>query len=159
MCPTDAATFTAGSFLHSFYAMTDNPIRPPLEEAHSPVQTCRNRHRTWAAVLVQNEGHIDQLLTLLANVPGDACRSLNHRAADYAQGLDQLKTRVHRLRTEVVCTSTNCPLSTPPAACPDPRFVSSDTDNSLISTVSAEYDLLKERCQLFFGDLMQLNLI
>ena len=137
--------------------MTDNLIRPSLED-YSPVHTCRNQHRTWATVLVQNEEHIDQLLTLLADVPDDGCRSLHHAVA-YAQGLDQLKTRVHRLRTEVVCTGTDCPLSTPPAACPDPRFVPSDAGNFLISTVSADYNRLKDRCQLFFGDLMQLNLI
>ena len=153
----DAATFTAGSFLHSSYAMTDDLIRPPLAD-HSSVQACRFRHRTWAAALVQNEGEIDQLRTLLADLPNDTCRSLHH-AVDYAQGLDQLKTRVHRLRMEVVCTGTDCPLLTPPGACPDPRFVPSGTSNSLISNAFADYGLLKDQCQLFFGELMQLNLI
>ena len=137
--------------------MTDNLVRPSLED-YSPVQTCRNRHRTWATVLVQNEGHIDQLLTLLAGVPDDVRRSPNH-AVEYTQGLDQLKTRVHRLRMEVVCTGTDCPLSTPLAPCPDPRFVPSGASNSLISTASADYSLLRDRCQLFLSNLMQLNLI
>lgn len=139
--------------------MTENLIRPPLEEAYSPVQTCRNLHRTWASVLVRNEQEIDQLLTLLTDVPDDTCRSLNHNAVDYAQGLDHLKTRVHRMRTEGICTGTDCPLLTPPAACPDARFVLSGVGNPLISTISADYGLMKGRCQLFFGELVQLNLI
>ena len=137
--------------------MTDNLIRPSSED-YSPVQTCQSQHQTWATTLVRNEQEIDQLLTLLADLPDDACRGLHHHTVDYAQGLDQLKTRIHRLRGDVVCTGAGCPLLTPPA-CPDSRFVSPGTDNPLISNVSADYGLVKDRCQLFFGELMQLNLI
>lgn len=139
--------------------MTDPFSNPPLGEYPSAIQTCQSQHQTWATALVRNEQEIDQLLTLLADLPNDTCRGLHHHTVDYAQGLDQLKTRIHRLRGDVVCTGAGCPLLTPPASCPDSRFVPPGTDNLLISNVSADYSLVKDRCQSFFGELMQLNLI
>ena len=134
-------------------------IDPPPGEYPSPIQTCRNQNQAWATTLARNEQEIDQLLVLLAELPNDSDRTLQPYTVDYAQVFDQLKVRIHRLRTDVVCSGAGCSSPTPPAACPDVRFVPPGTGNSLISSVSAEYSRAKERCDAFLSGLMMLNLI
>ncbi len=124
-----------------------------------PLQTCRTQHQAWAANLEQSEDEIDQLLTLLAELPNDSYRSLNHPIVGYTQSLSRLKSRIHNLRVDVVCSGTNCAVPTPTTSCPDPHFGVAVTSNSLISSVSAEYARMKDRCQSFLGELMRLNLI
>ena len=125
----------------------------------TPLQTCRTQHQAWAISLEQSEEGIDQLLTLLADLPNDSFRSLNHPVVGYTQSLSRLKSRIHNLRVDVVCTGSGC--STPVAAtsCPDPHFVAPTSSSSIISAVYAEYDRMKDRCQSFLGELMLLNLI
>lgn len=139
--------------------MIDVLINPPLGEAPSGIQTCRHQHRTWANLLAGDEQEIDQLLTLLAELPTDSYRSLQPYPVDYARVLNRLKARVNCLRVDAVCTGAGCSSPTPPASCPDPRFVSSTTGNTVISSVSAEFCRAKDRCDAFLGELMMLNLI
>lgn len=110
-------------------------------------------------MLIQDEQEINQLLTLLAELPDENYRSLQPYTVDYEQVLNRLKARINRLRVEVVCTGTGCSSPTPPASCPDPRFVPPGTGNTLISSVSAEFSRAKDRCDAFFCDLMVLNMI
>lgn len=125
----------------------------------TPLQTCRTQHKAWAVSLEQSEEEIDQLLTLLADLPSDSYRSLNHPIVGYTQSLNRLKSRIHNLRVDVVCTGANCATPVPATACPDPHFSQPTTSGSIISAVSAEYDRMKDRCQAFLGELMLLNLI
>ena len=132
---------------------------PPLGESPSGIQACRHQHQTWATTLAGDEQEIDQLLTLLAELPSNSYRSLQPYTVDYAQMLTRLKARMNRLRSDVICTGTGCSSPNPPAFCPDPRFVSPTTGNTLIASVSAEFSRAKERCDAFFGELMMRNLI
>ncbi|NID10692.1 hypothetical protein [Fibrivirga algicola] len=125
----------------------------------TPLQTCRSQHQAWATSLEQSEDEIDQLLALLADLPSDSFRSLNHPLVGYTQSLNRLKSRIHNLRADVVCTGTSCSSSATTVSCPDPHFVEPSTSSTIISAVSAEYDRMKERCQAFLGELMLLNLI
>ena len=127
--------------------------------SQTPLLTCRTQHQAWAASLEQSEDEIDQLLTLLAELPNDSYRSVNQYTVDYTQSLSRLKSRIHNLRVDVVCSGTNCSLPIPASPCPDPHFSASVTSNSLISSVSNEYARMKDRCQTFLGELMRLNLI
>ncbi|GAB3560798.1 hypothetical protein GCM10027578_00020 [Spirosoma luteolum] len=133
----------------------------PRPDSLHALQACHAQHQTWASTLRQSEQEIDQLLTLLADLPGpDAYHSLNHPADAYAQALGRLKNRIHDLQTDMVCTGTAC--TAVPATstrCADPHFSMPVAGNSLIGTVSAEYVRLKERCQSFLSELMGLNLI
>jgi hypothetical protein len=143
----------------------DNAIQmlqtTPSAPIQTPLQTCRTQHQAWAVSLEQSEEEIDQLLTLLADLPNDSYRSLNHPVIGYTQSLSRLKSRIHNLRVDVVCTGTGCSTPAPATSCPDPHFSQPTTTNStsLISAVSAEYDRMKDRCQSFLGELMLLNLI
>ena len=127
---------------------------------NNALQTCHSLHQTWAATLLESEQEIDQLLSLLEELPDGRYRSLHMRTTDYAQTLSQLKDRIHHLQLDVVCHGTYCSSasgSTP--GCPDTHFVAPSTSNSLITAISVEYGLIKDRCQAFLGELMGLNLI
>ena len=142
----------------------DNATQSPPAQARTspfqmPLQTCRTQHQAWAASLEQSEDEIDQLLTLLAELPSDSFRSLNHHTVDYTQSLSRLKSRIHNLRVDVVCSGTSCSSPVPASSCPDPHFGVTVTSNGLIASVSAEYARMKDRCQSFLGELMWLNLI
>lgn len=122
--------------------------------------TCRTQHQHWAAELAQRQEDIDQIISLLADLPGETYRSLNHRVMEYVQKLHQLKAHIHRLLTEVVCSGVACSsVSVVNVTCPDPHFAPLTSANSLIESVSAEYDQIKDRCHIFFCELMRLNLI
>jgi len=98
-------------------------------------------------------------MTLLADLPSDSFRSLNHPLVGYTQSLSRLKSRIHNLRVDVVCTGAGCTSTVVAASCPDPHFIQPTSSGSIVSAVSAEYDRMKERCQAFLGELMLLNLI
>ncbi len=124
------------------------------------LQTCRARHQQWAAQLTHCEADVEQLLGLLTELPSETYRSFSHYPPDYTQLLSQLKGRIHYLLTDVVCSTEQCSSVTPPVVpCPDPHFVQPAADNSLISGIWDEYDQLKNRCHLFLGELVRLNLI
>lgn len=123
------------------------------------LQTCRTQHQTWAATLSQSEQDIDQLIQLLAELPGESYRSFSHHASDYTRTLNRLKGQIQMLRRDVVCSGTGCAGPVMLVACSDQRFVSPPISNSLMLAMSAEYDRLKDRCQLFLSELMRLNLI
>lgn len=133
------------------------PNQQPNESGRVPSE-CRTQHQTWAANLAQSEREIDQLLSLLAELPNINYRSLRNRTIDYAQTLNRLKHRIHRLRIDVACQSDRCML-TSAATCPDPRFMLCSMGGTLISGVSTEYDRVKTQCHVFLGELMGLNLI
>ncbi|RYF45918.1 MAG: hypothetical protein EOO39_50495 [Cytophagaceae bacterium] len=137
----------------------NNVTQSPLQSSTNMLQTCRTQHQAWAVSLEQSEEEIDQLLTLLADLPNDSYRSLNHPVVGYTQSLSRLKSRIHNLRVDVVCTGTGCSAPVPAASCPDPHFSQPLTSSSIISSVSAEYARMKDRCQSFLGELMLLNLI
>ncbi len=130
-------------------------------------QTCRTQHQTWAAQLAQNEQEIDQLLTLLTELPSHDYQRMRSQTVDYAKALNQLKNRIHRLQLDVLCTSHTCApapatvaVKSAATACPDGRYATPPAQgSSLIATVSSEYDRVKSRFNAFVGELMGLNLI
>lgn len=126
-------------------------------------QTCRTQHQTWAAQLAQNELEIDQLLTLLAELPSHNYQHMRSYTVTYAQTLKQLKNRIHRLQLDVLCTRHTCaPAPNTPAAptCPGGQYATLPAQgSSLVATVSSEYDRVKSRCNSYVGELMGLNLI
>jgi hypothetical protein len=132
----------------------------PATSQEPVLLTCRTQHQHWATDLAQREADIDQMMSLLTDLPEETYRSLNHHAPAYVQKLHQLKTNIHRLQTEVVCTGLACSsASVVGTICPDPRFAQSGGVSNLITSVSAEYGQLKDRCHRFLGELMRLNLI
>ncbi|MBO0949413.1 hypothetical protein [Fibrella forsythiae] len=137
----------------------NNVAQSPRQLAQPALQTCRTQHQAWAVSLEQSEEEIDQLLTLLADLPSDSFRSLNHPIVGYMQSLGRLKSRIHNLRVDVVCTGASCSTPALASACPDPHFSQPVNSSSIISAVSAEYDRMKDRCQAFLSELMLLNLI
>lgn len=130
-------------------------------------QTCRAQHQTWAAQLAREEQEIDQLLTLLAELPSYDYQQMRNHTVTYAQTLKRLKNRIHRLRIDVLCANQTCAQATAGAAaksaypaCPDGRYATPPAQgSSLMATVSSDYDRVKSRCNTYVGELMGLNLI
>lgn len=131
----------------------------PFSQAQSRVLSCRAQHQSWAATLTQSEEGIDQLLTLLADLPGNSYRSLSEFKQIYASALNRLKTTIHQLRTSVVCDGSGCASTPPPAMCIDARFTSPVSRNVLIDSVLVNYDQIKARCNTYLAELVGLNLI
>jgi len=123
------------------------------------LQTCRGLHQTWATTLARSEDEIDQLLSLLADLPTNTGPDPRHVILSQAQALNHLKATIHRLRLDVVCSGAACASPRPATTCPDERFTQVPTNQPLIASVSDEYNRLKYRCQNFLGELMRLNLI
>lgn len=119
---------------------------------------CRSQHQNWVASLGESEREIDQLLSVLAELPTTNYRSLRHRAVEYALTLTKLKSRIHRLRIDVACQSDRC-LKMDAPRCTDPRFMICSTGGALLTGVSTEYDRVKANCQAFLSELMGLNLL
>ncbi len=109
--------------------------------------------------LTQSEQEIDQLLTLLTELPGETYRSFSHHTSDYTQGLIRLKGKIQSIRNNMVCAGLGCASPAWALPCPDGRFLSQTVSTSLVSAVCVEYDRMKDRCQSFLGELMRLNLI
>jgi hypothetical protein len=126
---------------------------------NNAVQTCRSLHQTWATTLTESEQEIDQLLNLLEEFPDDKYQTLHERTTNIAQTLSQLRSRIQHLQLDMVCAGTHCSSLEITTSCPDPHFMLPATGNPLISAVTIEYGLIKERCQAFLGELMRLNLI
>ncbi len=124
-----------------------------------PLLTCRSQHQRWASTLSENEQEIDFLLSVLADLPDPASyRSLTAPDA-YAATLHRLKATIGQLRHAVVCIGVSCTQPSPPVPCPDAHFAPLPTSNALITSVSAECDRVRDRCQSLLGELMGLNLI
>jgi len=150
--------------VHLYIVIKPTPVmQAPNQPTEALFQTCRTQHQTWAVQLAQNEEEIDQLLTLLAELPSYDYQHMRNHTVDYAQTLNQLKNRIHRLQLDVLCTSHTCvPASAKPvsSACPDGRYATPPAQgSSLVATVSSEYDRVKSRFNAFVGELMGLNLI
>ncbi len=140
--------------------MNNSPLPVfPLNQAQNRVLSCRAQHQTWAATLTQSEDGIDQLLALLADLPGDSYRTLNEFKQTYASALNRLKTGIQQLRTSVVCDGSGCAAPVPPAMCIDARFSSPVSRNVLIDNVLLSYEQVKSRCNTYLAELVGLNLI
>ena len=138
-------------------------MQVPHKSTEVLFQTCRAQHQSWAAQLARNEQEIDQLLTLLAELPSHNYQHMRSHTVTYAQTLKQIKNRIHRLRIDVLCTDQTCVQAAARVAapiCPDGRYDTPPAQGStLIATVSSDYDRVKSRCNTFVGELMGLNLI
>lgn len=128
-------------------------------ELTSALLTCRTQNQRWATTLSESEQEIDQLLTLLAELPTpDTYRSLT-APGTYTASLQRLKASMRQLRSEVVCAGAGCSQPTPVVPCPDLHFGLTSSANALITNASAEYNRVRDRCYAFLGELMGLNLI
>ncbi|MBO0935437.1 hypothetical protein J2I47_02640 [Fibrella sp. HMF5335] len=130
-----------------------------LDQAQSRVLSCRAQHQSWASRLSQSEAEIDQLLSLLTDLPVDTYRSLSEFSQTYASALSRLKTNIHQLQTDVVCDGRGCASTPPPATCTDVHFTSPVSSNALISSALLSYDQIKSRCNTYLAELVGLNLI
>jgi hypothetical protein len=138
--------------------MIDLLSKSPLGEASSGVQICRTQNQAWATTLVANEQEIDQLLTLLADLPNDSYRSLYHRAVDYTGDLASLKSRFQQIRLNMVCEGIPC-TSTEHQACREPRFGLYALIETHFRPLTDEFSRIKDSCYQFLNGLMTLNLI
>ncbi len=121
--------------------------------------TCRQLHQRWAGTLLASEGEVNQLLTLLADLPDPATpRSPAHLTILSAQ-LHRLKTRICQLRTEMVCSGGLCSLPQPPQPCPDAHFVARPEPTDPIADLATECSGVQNRCQTVLSELMELNMI
>lgn len=127
--------------------------------APAPLLTCRQQHAAWAETLQRSEQDIDQLLSLLADLPTDPCHLPRRYILDYASALNQLRTTIHRLRVDIVCSGSHCGNEQPATPCPDGRFVVQAVGTNPINGLAAEYDRLRTRCQSYLDELVGLNLL
>ncbi|WP_044129366.1 hypothetical protein [Rudanella lutea] len=139
--------------------MTTNRLMTFSDSTH-PVLTCRSQHQQWASSLHQSEEEIDQLLSLLTDLPAQiSFLDLQQQTVQYAAALSRLKNHIHQLQVDVVCAGAGCSAQTTDAKCPDVRFTPQPAEVPLFPSLSAEVNRMKERCQAFLGKLVGLNLI
>jgi hypothetical protein len=140
--------------------MNNTPLPTfPLDLAQSRVLSCRAQHQNWANRLSQSEAEIDQLLSLLSDLPADSYSSLTEFKRAYASALNRLKIGIHQLQTDVVCDGLGCASTPPPTTCTDVHFTSPVSSNALISSALLSYDQIKDRCNTYLAELVGLNLI
>lgn len=131
----------------------------PLREAASGVQTCRIQNQAWATTLVANEQEIDQLLTLLADLPEQhSYRSLYHRAVEYTGDLACLKSRFQQIRLTMVCEGIPC-TSTEHQACREPRFGLYSLIETHFRPLTDEFSRIRNGCYQLLNGMVSLNLI
>lgn len=139
--------------------MIDLLGKSPLEQASSGVQTCRTQNQAWATTLVANEEEIDQLLTLLADLPGQhSYRSLYHHAVDYTGDLACLKSSFQEIRLDMICQGIPC-TSTEHQTCREPRFGLYTLIETHFRPLTDEFTRIKDGCYQFLAGMVSLNLI
>jgi hypothetical protein len=132
----------------------------PFSIADYSRATCRTRHQAWANTLRQSEQEIDQLLTLLADLPEQTkSLQLQSQTVQYESTLNRLKNHIQHLRTDMICAGSDCNAQPGEVGCTDVRFVPQASEVTIFSGLSAEVGRIKERCQSFLGKLVGLNLI
>ncbi|QKZ14070.1 hypothetical protein [Spirosoma sp. KUDC1026] len=139
--------------------MPDSPIHLLPKDEQPSIQTCRSQHCTWNKLLIHNEQEIDQLQELLADLlEKHTYRSLRHRALDYYSNLNQLKSRIQRLRLDMICEGVDCsPVE--PTPCREPRFGLFATIESHFRSLTDEFSHLKAGCYQFLSVVVTLNLL
>ena len=148
------------SFLLQTMTMNNSPLPVlALNQAQNRVLSCRVQHQMWAATLAQSEDGIDQLLALLADLPGDSYWTLHEFKQTYASALSRLKLGIQQLRMSVVCDGSGCAAPIPPAMCIDARFTSPVSRNVLIDSVLVNYEQIKTHCNTYLAELVGLNVI
>ncbi|GAB2583574.1 hypothetical protein [Spirosoma areae] len=131
----------------------------PLQTLPPGIQTCRHQNQHWAATLAQNEQEIDQLLSLLANLPEHhSYRSLHHPAVDYSGSLNLLKMSFQQLRLDMVCEGMTCTL-TERQTCQEPRFGVYTLIERHCRPLTDEFNRVRDEYYQFLTCLMTLNLI
>jgi hypothetical protein len=130
-----------------------------MTHSFDTLYTCRQLHLRWAGTLLASEGEVDQLLSLLTDLTDPATPRNPARLTALSGQLQQLKTRIYQLRSEVVCSGGLCSLPQPPQPCPDAHFVARTGKHDPITDLATECSGVQDRCQTVLSELMGLNLI
>lgn len=139
--------------------MIDLLRKSPPGEDPAGVQLCRSQNQLWATTLVANEQEIDQLLTILADLPEQhSYRSLYHRAIDYTGDLACLKSRFQQMRLNMVCAGIPC-ASSEHQTCRDPHFGLYTLLETHCRPLTDEFSRIKDGCYQFLNGMVSLNLI
>ncbi len=125
------------------------------------IQTCRTQHQVWATTIAADKQEIDQLLTILTDLPTPRhYRSLHHSAVDYADTLNLLKGDFQRLQGCMVCDRAAC-TAPQQLLCASPRLGLYTTlaVNSHLLALTDEFDRIRERYYQFLSFMVTLNMI
>jgi hypothetical protein len=129
------------------------------DDEQPSIQICRSQHYTWSKILIQDEQEIDQLQELLADLlEKHNYRNLRHRAIDYYSNLNQLKSRIQRLRLDIICEGIGCS-SAGPTSCNESRFGLFTSIETHFQNLTDEFNRLKDGCYQFLSVVVTLNLL
>jgi hypothetical protein len=152
------SSLETGSFTENLGKM--EPIKNPMADPDQyQLQNCHSENQRWAVTLKGYEQEIDQLQALLDDVLEHYnYQNLRPRAIDYHQSLNRLKLWFNRLRTDLICDSSNC-VSGNRLPCEEPRFGRYTAIPAQFAGLSDEFARTKAGCYQFLTVLVQLNLL
>jgi hypothetical protein len=89
--------------------MSSLPTLSATDPLLAALRTCQVQNQTWATTLHHDEAELTELMSLLADVPKQVSRPhLSGRAVVFCADLNQLRNRLHQLRTQFLCASGGC---------------------------------------------------
>ncbi len=136
--------------------MTDTLTTLSYEDEPGLHYTCRTQHQHWNQVLTQHEQEIAQAVDLLTDLlTQHNSPLLRHRAVQYVSKFNNLKSRLQRLRLDMVCAHAVCP----PTVCSEPRFTLYTGIDLSIRRMSDEFTQLSSGCYQFLSVLVSLNVL
>ncbi len=136
--------------------MTDTLTTLSCEDEPSLHHSCRTQHQHWDQALTQHEQEITQTVDLLTDLlTQHNSPLLRHRAVQYVSKFNNLKSRLQRLRLDMVCAHAVCP----PTNCSEPRFTLYTGIDLRIRRMSDELTQLSSGCYQFLSVLVSLNVL
>lgn len=138
----------------SHFDMTDTLTTLTYDDEPSPTHNCRTQY--WDKALTQHEQEITQTVDLLTDLlTQHNSPLLRHRAVQYVSKFNNLKSRLQRLRLDMVCAHAVCP----PTLCSEPRFTLYTGIDLSIRRMSDELTQLSSGCYQFLSVLVSLNVL
>ncbi len=136
--------------------MTDILTTLTYDDEPSPILNCRTQHQHWDQALTQHEQEITQTVDLLTDLlTQHNSPLLRHRAVQYVSKFNNLKSRLQRLRLDMVCAHSVCPRT----SCSEPRFTLYTGIDLSIRRMSDELTQLSSGCYQFLSVLVSLNVL
>jgi hypothetical protein len=129
------------------------------EDEQPSIHICRRQHYTWSKILIQDEQEIDQLQEILADLlEKHNYRNLRHRAIDYCSNLNHLKSRIQRLRLDLICEGVGCSLAEL-TTCRESHFGLFTSIETHFQNLTDEFSRLRDGCYQFLSVVVTLNLL
>lgn len=129
--------------------MPEIPIDPFVDDDPLLAQHCHSQQQYWITLIIRNESEIGQLLRLLTDLPNEKNGpTLKHQAILYYSDLKRIESSCRRLRHDLFCTHSSCPITDRTPCCKPPAglYTSLAMANQL-HTLTDELKQIKAACR------------